>query len=573
MKPLFRVFALLAATIWLIWRWHRSILRYAMNLSAVAHRVKRHTDISIPMPDGAILFADHYLPRSSGEYPTILIRSPYGRSTRQSTFGMVLEFSAHRFAERGYHVIVQDVRGRFDSQGEFTPFINEHDDGLSTIQWITQQDWYNGKLGMWGGSYLGLVQWAIAADSPHISALVPSITGSSLRDVIFPDDAIDLGLMMRWLTLLKLLHDYESKSLLTASPILLKAESVIAPTFTQLPVGELDRQIAGEPLAFYQDWLERESADNVFWSELRKASDVSQVNVPAHLISGWYDFFLRPLLIDYAQLKAAGASPYLTIGPWHHFSEIGSMTDLSHGLTWFDAHLKGDASRLRQKPVRIYVMETDEWREFEDWPPPAHTRPYYLHANGHLMTIPSNEEQSATHYCYDPTDPTPAVGGTQFGFGGGKRDNRILEARNDVITFSSDPLSTPLEIIGPVTATLYVRSSNEYTDFFARLCDVHSSGQSFNVCDGLFRITPGKSRCNRGDCQEVEIDMWATAWRFLPGHRLRLIVSSGAHPRWNRNPGTGDATIIASRLIPAQQTVFHDRNHFSQISLPIFTMN
>lgn len=573
MRTLLRIFIPIILIIWLAYRFHRNIIRRILHLSPVSNRVKVRRNLPVLMEDGVNLMADHYSPRQPGSYPTVLIRSPYGRYTRQSAFGMSLVFFAHRFAERGYNVVVQDVRGRFDSGGEFIPFEHEKADGIATVNWITKQPWFNGKLGMWGGSYLGIAQWAIAVESPAITAIVPSITGSSLRDVVFPDDALDLGLMVRWLTILALLQEYYDRPLVSSSRMLQQAEALITPAVNHLPVREIEAQIVGETHTYFLDWLSREAANDEFWEKLRQENDITKVTAPAHLIGGWYDFFLRPLLLDYERLQQAGRQPYLTIGPWHHFSEIVSLEDLHQGMKWFDAHLKGDMSNLREKPVRLYVMGAEEWREFDTWPPASNPTRFYLHTGGILKTETPANDHGITCFHYDPNNPTPAVGGTQFGFGGGKRDNRKLEARDDVITFSTTPLVEALEVIGPVTASLYVQSTNVYTDFFARLCDVHPDGQSLNVCDGLFRIAPGKGQSCEDGTLQIQINMWATAYHFQPGHRLRLIIAGGAHPRWNRNPGTGEPLADAITLKPADQTVFHDEQHPSAVILPIHGTN
>lgn len=569
MKNLLRILFTIVIFGWFVYRFHRHLIRWILHLPPLSYRVKIQRNIPVRMEDGVMLIADHYAPKKPGSYPTVLIRSPYGRYTRQSAFGMSLVFFAHRFAERGYHVIVQDVRGRFDSEGQFEPFEHEKADGIATVNWIAEQPWFNGQLGLWGGSYLGLAQWSIAVESPHITAIVPSITGSSLRDVVFPDDALDLGLTIRWLTILALLQDYYDRPLATSTRLLQQAEALISPAVNHLPVGEIEAMILGGSHHYFSNWLSRESADDVFWAQMQQDTDVARVKAPAHLIGGWYDFFLRPLLMDYEKLRDAGRRPYLTIGPWHHFSEITSMEDLHQGMEWFDAHLKGDKQRLREKPVKLYIYGADEWREYDEWPPAANQQCWYLHDGSLLGNTPPIHEHAETHFVYDPNDPTPAVGGTQFGYTGGQRDNRVLEAREDVILFTAAPLNSSLEVIGPVGLSLYVKSSNQYTDFFARLCDVHPDGQSVNVCDGLFRITPSKVQPQADGSMEIEVDMWATAYRFQPGHRLRLMIAGGAHPRWNRNPGTGETLVTAKILKPAHQTVLHDRLHPSTLRLPV----
>jgi putative CocE/NonD family hydrolase len=246
------------------------------------------------------------------------------------------------------------------------------------------------------------------------------------------------------------------------------------------------------------------------------------------------------------------------------------MTGLREGLIWFDAHLKGDRRRLRHRSVRVYVMGADEWRELDDFPPPARQTNYYLRAEGKLTTDPPGPTSPPDHYRYDPVDPTPALGGPLLAFkGAGPQDNRPLEARADVLCYTTPPLTREVEIIGPVRLELFARSSLPHTDFFGRLCDVTPDGRSTNVCDGLFRIEPGRGDAGPDGSLRVRIDMWATGHRFRQGHRLRLQVSSGAHPRWSRNLGTGEAPATGIRTAIAEQTIYHDEAHPSALVLPV----
>jgi putative CocE/NonD family hydrolase len=246
------------------------------------------------------------------------------------------------------------------------------------------------------------------------------------------------------------------------------------------------------------------------------------------------------------------------------------LCGLREAPTWFDAHLKDDQTRLRRKPVRIYVMGAGEWREMDDYPPPAVEIRYYLHDEARLSTEPPPAVSTPDTYRYDPADPTPAVGGALLAFkGAGPQDNRALEARNDVLCYTMPPLARDLEITGPVRLELFARSSLEHTDFFGRLCDVAPDGGSTNVCDGLFRVEPSGGEAAPGGCLRLKIDMWATAHRFQQGHRLRLQVSSGAHPRWSRNLGTGEALATGVAMAVAEQTILHDSAHPSALVLPV----
>jgi putative CocE/NonD family hydrolase len=561
-----------------LYRYRRSLLARVLKLPSPRYAVNVQRNIPVPAPGGVHLFTDHYSPRAAGDFPTILIRTPYGRGKEVALgggFGLS-ELPGQRFAERGYHVVAQGARGCFDSEGQFSPHVNEAADGQAVVDWISQQTWFNGVLGTWGPSYLGYAQWAIAADAPScLEAMLPVFTSSENYSVSHPDGAFGLETRLRWSQGIALENNMHRQPVSVreklAQRLFGRAERDLQAAFDHLPLLEADTVAVGKPVPFYRDVLTHTQADDPFWAARDHSEAMAQVTAPVHLIGGWYDYYLRALLRDYAALKAAGRRPYLTIGPWFHSHASGLMTGLREGLAWFDAHLKGAQDRLREKPVRIYVMGAGEWRELDDFPPPSRPTHYYLHAQRRLATDPPEATSLPDRYRYDPADPTPAVGGALLSFrGAGAQDNRPLEARPDVLCYTSPPLSRDVEIIGPVELELFVRSSLAHTDFFGRLCDVAPDGRSTNICDGLFRIEPGRSDATQtGAPVRVDIDMWATAYLFRRGHRLRLQVSSGAHPRWSRNLGTGDATATGLRMTAAEQTVYHDETHPSALVLPV----
>lgn len=553
----------------ILWRLRYQLLARVLHLPSPTNQVSVDPGIAIPASDGISLYADHYSPRKPGQYPIILIRSPYGREPSASAFGWLLAFIARRFAERGYHVLVQDVRGRFSSGGSFEPYFNERADGQATLAWIKRQPWYDGKIAMWGSSYLGIVQWVLA-DDPEIAALAPSITGSDLRSILFPDGSLDLGLMMRWMTVLDVLHQYRDKRNILAAKMWYDIENAIEAAFSHLPVETDDEVALGKIVPFYHLWMEHHAPDDAIWQEARESLRVEDVQKPIHLVGGWYDFFLRAMLQDYQALEQKGHQPYLTIGPWHHFNAMVSFVDLREGMTWFEAHLKGKQDVLRQKPVRLFVMGSNEWRDMDTWPPSAQHQSYYLQPDFSLDTSAPEIPTHSVSYVYDPAEPTPSIGGTVFGpWQGGRHDNRPLECRDDVLTFTSEPLPYDLDVIGYVRLQLHVLSSCESADFFGRLCDLTPDGKSYNVCDGLLRVSFKDDGVPAGQPHCIEIDMWATAHCFKQGHSIRLQVSSGAHPRWARNLGTGDDLVAGTALQAAEQTVFIGNDHPSQLILPI----
>ncbi len=568
------VLALLALAGFVIYYYQRSLLALLMGLPPPRYDVTVTKDIPVTMPDGVRLMTDHYAPKAAGSFPTILIRTPYGRGGDGGPKGQGP--MAQCFAERGYHVIVQGVRGRFDSEGEFDPFVNEAVDGRAALDWIAEQSWFNGALGTWGASYLGYVQWAVAADAPpFLKALAPSLISTERFTPMYPDGAFSLDTRLHWVRTLHFLDHWAGQSAwnklsqtisLATGGVARKLETA----FDHLPLIEADVAAIGEVAPLYRDLLTHPDPDHPYWKARDHTASLSQVRAPVYLLGGWYDFYLRGVLDSYATLKAAGQNPYLTIGPWAHADPGTGTAGLKEGLAWFEAHLKGDRGLLRDKPVRIHVMGAGEWRELDDWPPPARETRYFLQPEAKLLPKDPPSTAPPDRYRYDPADPTPAVGGARFDrTDAGPKDNRDLEARPDVLCYTTPPLERDVEVIGPVRLELFAQSSLAHTDFFGRLCDVDPEGRSINVCDGLFRIEPGKGEQQPEGALRIEVDMWATAYRFRRGHRLRLQVSSGAHPRWSRNLGTGEPLATGTRMEAAEQAIYHDATHPSALVLPI----
>jgi uncharacterized protein len=557
-----------------LYRYRRQLLAGALGLPPARFKVGVERNIPVTMPDGVQLMTDHYYPKAPGKFPTILMRSVYGRGW-DTVFPVNLGLVqlCKLFAERGYHVVTQTTRGRFDSGGDFEPFVDARADGLATLDWIACQAWFDGSVGMWGNSYNGYVQWAVAADAPpYLKAIFPITITSDVPNFAFPQGAMAMDTALLWLTILYTMSGQNRRAPLKTAYGLsaVGLRRAISPALDHLPVSEADRLILGEPFNYYDEWCAHPDAADPYWQRIDLSSVPARATVPVHLLSGWYDIFLDGLLRDYAELKNAGRAPYLTIGPWTHTSAPGLIVNaLREGLIWFEAQLKGDDSQLREKPVRIYVMGADEWREMDDWPPPSRSTRYYLRAQGVLTaTLPSANERP-DHYHYDPTDPTPNLGGPLLMPPSGALDNRPLEARPDVLTYTTPVLTRDVEIMGPIKLELYVRSSLDYTDFFGRLCDVYPDGRSINICDGLFRICPGRGDRQPEGSLRLEIDLLATAQRFKRGHRIRLQVSSGAHPRWSRNLGTGEPVTSGTAMRAADQTIYHDAAHPSALVLPV----
>ncbi|HLV99196.1 MAG TPA: CocE/NonD family hydrolase [Ktedonobacterales bacterium] len=533
----------------------RLVGTFAKLPPANTHAVTVERDLKVPMPDGVVLLADHYMPRGGESLPTILVRCPYGRA---GFFGLLY---GRIFAERGYQVLIQSTRGTSGSGGDFDPYGHEHDDGLATIAWLKQQPWFSGKLGTNGPSYLGYTQWAIAKDAgADVQAMAIQVSTSNFHNRTYAGGSFGLFNALFWTTMMS---TQEQPGQLRRQR---EMQRKLPALFAHLPLRDLDELATGQH-NFLQDWLENTEANSNYWQRRNFEPTVPEVSTPIFLRGGWYDIFLPWQVRDYRLLREAGKQPYLTIGPWAHSSFALMTGSVQESLAWFNAHLLGDHSQLSKWPVRVFVTGADEWRSLPDWPPPdaQPQRFYFQHDKGLAPDLPGASEPD--HYRYDPADPTPSLAGPHLSGKSMPTDNRQLEARPDVLTYTSAPLENALEVIGPVQADLYVRSSLEHTDFFVRLCDVEPSGKSMNVCDALLRVRPGQPAPATDGMLHLAFDLWPTAHHFKRGHRLRVQVSSGAHPRYARNTGSGEPLGTATKLIAADQSIYHDPDHPSAIVL------
>jgi uncharacterized protein len=537
----------------------RLVSRLAKLPPAKTHTLIVERDLKIAMPDGVVLLADRYAPHGNERLLTILVRCPYGR---RGFFGLLY---GRIFAERGFQVLVQSTRGTFGSSGVFNPYGNEHDDGMATIAWLKQQAWFSGALATNGPSYLGFVQWAIARDAnADIQAIAIQVSTSNFHDRTYAGGSFGLDNALSWMHMMAF---QDKRSFFN----LMGARRKLQPLFAHLPLRDLDQLAIGQHSSFFQEWLEHPEADSNYWQQRIFEQTVKEISAPINLVGGWYDIFLPWQVRDYRSLREAGKHPFPTIGPWAHSSFALMAAGVRESLAWFNAYLLDDRSQLRQLPVRIFVTGANEWRDLADWPPPdAKSQSFYLQeAFGLAPNIPG--ASAPDQYRYDPADPTPALSGPVLMGKSLPTDNRELEARPDVLTYTSAPLEHDLEVIGPVRADLFVRSSLEHTDFFVRLCDVDQQGKSLNVCDALLRVQPDQPTAAADGTLPLVIDLWPTAHRFQRGHRLRLQVSSGAHPRYARNTGSGEPLASATKLLVADQSIYHDPDHPSAFILSLAT--
>jgi uncharacterized protein len=517
-------------------------------------RVQR--DLRVPMHDGVTLLADRYAPPDADSPPLILVRCPYGR---RGFWGTI---AGRLFAERGFQSVVQSCRGTFGSGGQLDPFgLSEQDDGLATVEWLREQTWYPGSFGSWGPSYLGITQWALAPLAlPDHRAMAIQVSTSRPRELVAGGGAFALETMLEWVD--QVARQERPAAMFTQG---LRARPLRA-LADRLPLGELDRLATGHTTAYWQDWLGGEPG---FWDRHQFGTGPQQTAAAIAMIGGWHDIFLPAQLRDYAALRQAGLEPSLTIGPWRHADGEAVATWIRTGLEFLRDELGGLEADDNVSRVRIFVTGADEWRLMPAWPPPASSETWYLQSCGGLAMTRPPGGSAPDSYAYDPADPTPNLAGPVGNQGTARVDNRVLESRPDVLTFTSTGLDADVEVIGVPAVDLHVSSDRQHTDFFARLCEVNPAGQSLNICDGLLRLSPGQPETDADGIRRARFELWPVAHRFRAGNRLRLQVSSGAHPRYARNAGTGEPLATAAALVTAQQTVYHDPARPSAVILPV----
>ena len=572
--------------------------------------LKVETNLPAAMRDGTTLYADVFRPDGPGPYPTILQRTPYDKTAALAT-QMLDPLKA---AKAGFALVIQDTRGRFTSGGEFYCFADDINDGYDTVEWAASQPWSNGKVGMIGASYVGATQWLCATTRPpHLTAIAPNVTASNYHDGwTYQGGAFELGFNVSWTMLQLALANFKTHSGVKSIPQvrqgeLLKAVDGMTEAFKHLPLNDFPHLNGGMADYFY-DWLKHPSFDD-YWKKLCIEDQHSNINVPALNIGGWYDIFLGGTIRNYLGMKKNAATEEarhgqkLIIGPWQHSSRGGSMAgshyfgvaadamalglDEIH-LRWFNQWLKGEETGLLEEPpVKIFVMGDDVWRDENEWPlARAQNTNYYLHSGGNANSLhgdgslspeaPSNEAPDV--FLYNPANPVPTRGGqlccNPYFAANGAYDQNEIEARPDVLVYSTPVLERDVEVTGPITVTLWAATSVTDTDFTAKLVDVCEDGCARNLTDGIIRaryresmsspslIEPGRAYC-------YTIDLWATSNVFKAGHQIRMEVSSSNFPRFDRNTNTGGVIAADTELKPAIQTILHDDAHPSHVTLPI----
>ncbi|MCP4716848.1 MAG: CocE/NonD family hydrolase [Deltaproteobacteria bacterium] len=560
----------------------------ALNLSGCStdgtiFPVLVNRNVMIPMCDGVNLATDIYYPVGLSRAPAILVRTVYGKNSLMDV-NMYL-----RFASKGYYVLVQDVRGRSRSEGAFYPFLDDSGDGKETIAWIRGQHWFDGNLGTYGPSFLGITQW-LAAPDEDIDAMYVVFASHNLPDVTYTGGQLHLLSVFNWAMLLG-----DGRFMQYGTDL-----DECSGFLDTLPLEKAD-DLAGSDVSYFNDLLDMQSAWDLF-SEIDYTDSFERISSPVVTIAGWYDFFLGPQLNDYQKLLREGGKPagrsVLIVGPWGHgpsgdgtvdFGDAADMHDAQGYISahkWFDYWLKdnitvpGDLSG-----VSLFVMGDNTWRAEEEWPlaRTVYTN-YYLDSGGSANTRSGDgtlsvekpaEDSPFDYYSYDPENPVPTLGGNNLISSVGPYDQSVIEDRTDVLCYTSPVLQEDLEVTGPLTAVLYAASDAVDTDFTMKLVDVYPDGTPVNIQDGIVRalyryndpalpepLTPGA-------IEQYSIDLWATANVFKAGHRIRVEVSSSNFPRFNRNLNSGEYVPGAVSPVIARQSICHTSEYPSHIVLPI----
>jgi putative CocE/NonD family hydrolase len=569
------------------------------SLAQTDHPITLERDVKVKMRDGVILSADIYRPTGLEKYPVLLQRTPYNKNVQADL--------AIKAATRGYIVIIQDVRGRYASEGEWYPFKYESQDGYDTVEWAAALPYSTGKVGMFGESYVGATQvLAAIAHPPHLAAIAPSDTASNYHsNWTYQGGAFQQGFNQSWTSglaietlgryLPKIANSSESSHTLPLShyPLL---------TFSALPP-QSDWTAKYAP--YLLDWMAHPSFDD-YWKRWSIEDHYSEIQVPALTITAWYDIFQGGSLRNYQGFTtaignaAARKNQSLVIAIGGHAGSGRKIGDLDFGqsaadyseddtvLSWYDFQFKGIQNKwATSKPVRIFVMGTNTWRDEETWPlSTAQETKYFLHSSGQANSSSGNgtlaqniaHAEQSDQYTYDPQDPTPTVGGPLCCDGvrlpGGPKDQHHVEERKDVLIYSAAPFPHDTEITGPVAVELYVKSTALDTDFTAKLVDVWPNGYAQNLTEGILRTRYRESQSNPSllvpdQIYKIKIDLGATSDVFLAGHVLRLEISSSNFPRFDRNLNTGADQANTSRSASATNTILHDDQHPSVLLIPM----
>jgi putative CocE/NonD family hydrolase len=551
--------------------------------SGPAYDVKIEFNERVPMRDGVELSADIYRPAAAAQFPVILTRTPYNKSTERGNHLGVGRY----FASHGYVYVAMDVRGRGDSDGAFVPYRNEGPDGFDSIEWCAKQRWSSGKVGTIGSSYLGYDQWLAALQQPpHLATMI--VLAAPPDPFVESPTGLQSPSYLSWYHLL-LGHTLHNAAAVDWNSV-----------YLHLPLSAMD-QAGGFQAPYWQDILNHPGI-NSWWEPLIYQNKFDRVKLPILHVSGWYDDEQAGAVMNYVGMTQKGATPdarnnqKLLMGPWPHAvnstRKLGAvdfgpsaLIDLDgYQLRWFDHWLKAaENGIMAEAPVRIFLMGRNEWQDHAEWPIHG-TRlvKYYLQSNGRANSlfgdgtlIPQSPASAPPdHFTYNPLDPVPFIMESTYAQLGGPDDYRPVERRDDVLVYTSESLDTARVICGPVRAHLSASSSAVDTDFMVKLIDVWPNGFAQRLTDGMVRARYREggdrpSLIEPGKIYSFDVDAWNTCEEFGKGHRIRVEVASSAFPKYDRNQNTGEALGKTADTKVADQTVYHDAEHSSYIALPI----
>ncbi|HET6181371.1 MAG TPA: CocE/NonD family hydrolase [Candidatus Sulfotelmatobacter sp.] len=575
-----------------------SLLTSGALYAAESYEVAIERDVPAKMRDGVVLRADVYRPKADGKFPVLLQRTPYNKNNGVN-FGV-------RTAARGFIVIFQDVRGRYSSAGEWYTFKHESDDGYDSVEWAAALPYSNGKVGMFGGSYVGATQMLAAiAHPPHLAGICPVVTASNYHENwTYQGGAFEQWFNESWTS--GLAQDTLNRTVAkktNALPGVWKLPLTSYPLFN-LPDSTGGLYSTAELAPYFLDWIAHPNYDD-YWKPISIEEHFADINVPVLTVAAWYDIFQGGSLRNYSGIRARGgegarAGQRLLVIIGGHAGDGRKIGDVDFGpaatqwnedditLNWYEFLFKGVQNDFaKEKPVKIFVMGRNEWRQEDDWPlARAQSTKYFLHSAGNANSLRGAGSLSAStprgeqpdHYVYDPANPVPTVGGPLCCDSGhlapGPRDQRAVENRDDVLIYSTPAFAQDTEVTGPVSLELFAKSSAVDTDFTAKLVDVAPDGFAQNLTEGILRARYRESQekptlINPGEIYKFTLDLWSTSNVFLKGHVLRLEVSSSNFPRFDRNLNTGETLSSARNFVSATNTIYHDAEHPSALILPV----
>ncbi len=552
--------------------------------------------VPIPMRDGAVLYADIYRPAGEGKYPVLVSRTPY--STEREGVYQAPVF----FARRGYVFVYEDTRGRHESDGAWDPFEHEFEDGYDTVEWAAQQPWSNGKVGMQGGSYLGIVQWQAAKLAPpHLVTIFPMVAATSLyHDAFTVNGGFRLALSFGWgpIRMDSRVMQNIGPHVMEGGPEGLSFDKVI----WHLPLVEMPK-LLGHHAEFYTRWLQHPDYDEE-WRKLSVEEHFERIAVPVHTLGGWFDILVQGTLNGYIGMSKQGKTAVareksrVIVGPWGHgpsrklgdldFGEDADIDPNAVALRWYDYWLKGIDSGIEgEPPVTLFVMGKNVWRQENEYPlARTQYKKLYFHGGGKANSYRGDgqlawdepaDSAKPDRYRYDPDNPVPSLGGNNccgVPTPIGPVNQRPVEQRNDVLVYTSDFLEQELEVTGPVKVVLYASSDAPDTDFVAKLVDVYPDGKAYNLAEGILRARYRESLSQPkllepGKTYKLEIDLIGTSNVFLPGHRIRVDITSSHFPQFDRHPNTAEPFGVSAEVKVANQTVHHSGEAASHILLPV----